>query len=600
MSIQLKIGFDGGRIDLYVNETDTIGWIKRQISEQQSISVSQQRLLYRGKALDNEQSVAYYNMRDLDNLILQRQATSRQFWISLVYFGSFVGLGLFMGAPGPILKQLEQQTNSTLAAVSFVFSARAIGYIIGSIVFGLLSDKYASYYREHGEFTSPCWPCRPHHLYGICLMVLSVCMSLIIYVHNIESLTIIMAITGMCSGGIDCFGNVLLLSLFDTDNEKDDLVAPYMQFLHFAFAIGAFLSPLIIELSFVISADSSYRIAFWIMSGEAVLFGLLILFITTPLRHKAALHSALSTASTHTVSNAQHIGVTVVPPVQQHSAADADERSSILSDNKSDHHGGKQPRQQGPPQRASSYGSFDQSASAQHGGAGHGNEASMGTNTSDGEHTSSSNSSASNAQCRHLCYRIFVVLSCAFFLAVYVGSEVAFGGYITTYSMQHLQASDSVGRYMSAVYWGGLSFGRLAAVYISKKLRPIHMLIFDLLGCFVAASILYIFESSLTATWCTSVLYGFFMASIFPCIFLIAEETVKIDGKYASIMIFGASLGEFIIPTTEGNLMHYFGVDKFSQITMVLVLILFAVMLALFAAIYFSDIAKKIKRFFSI
>merc|ERR1712228_1071193 len=152
--------------------------------------------------------------------------------------------------------------------------------------------------------------------------------------------------------------------------------------------------------------------------------------------------------------------------------------------------------------------------------------------------------------------------------------------------------------YVNSVYWGGLAFGRLSAVYISKKMNPLYMLILDLLGCFVAALLLFMFDADVNAAWIGSGLFGFSMASIFPCIFLIAEQTVKVDGKYASLMIFGASCGEFIIPWTEGNLMHTFGVKHFAAITVVLVIILFCVMLLLLLGIYADDIKKKVVEFF--
>merc|ERR1719242_2254171 len=149
----------------------------------------------------------------------------------------------------------------------------------------------------------------------------------------------------------------------------------------------------------------------------------------------------------------------------------------------------------------------------------------------------------------YLQYRIFVILSCAIFLGVYVGSEVSFGAYITSYASESLNISISSGIYMTSVYWGGLALGRLALVFISKRIKPLYMLVIDLLGCFVASSLLF-FNDDVDIAWIGSGLFGFFMASIFPCIFLIAEQTVKVDGKYASIMIFGASCGEFIIPWT--------------------------------------------------
>ena len=528
-SIRLDIEYNERMIELNVDRNSKISFIKNEIYEKECILISQQKLLFEGRRLNNNRSLAYYNICNNNSLILEKQATSRQFWISFIYFGSFIGLGLFMGSPGPILKQLQYQTLSSLKLISFIFSARAIGYIIGSIIFGLISDKYAQYYNKYGKFNNKCYPFRPHYLFCICLILLSFSMSILIYIDNIISLIIIMNITGICSGGIDCFGNVLLLTLFDTDNEKDILVAPYMQLLHFAFAIGAFLSPLIIQLS--IYKYNTYQYAFWLMSIESIIFAIIILFIDTPLRKR----KKKTTSSTATTNNKYIIN----------------------------------------------YGSFDE------------------TSSSSSTVTTTTTTTTTKTKSTYY-YRIFIVLSCAIFLGIYVGSEVSFGGYITIYSINYLNTSQSIGRYINSIYWGGLSFGRLSSVYISKKLKPIYMLIFDLFGCFIASSILYLFNKSINFALIASILYGFFMASIFPSIFLIAEQTVKVDGRYASIMIFGASCGEFIIPAIEGNLINDFGEKYFNSITIILVIILFIVFIILLFAIYFSDIYKKIKNFFCV
>jgi len=126
------------------------------------------------------------------------------------------------------------------------------------------------------------------------------------------------------------------------------------------------------------------------------------------------------------------------------------------------------------------------------------------------------------------------------------------------------------------------------------------MLVLDLVGCFAAAAVLFVMRDNENAVWVASVLYGVFMASIFPCIFLVAEHAVRVDGRLASIMIFGASVGEFIIPTAEGNLMGYFGVQYFSWITMGLVVMLFFLLLILCVLIYLKGIKRKVSGFFAV
>lgn len=180
-------------------------------------------------------------------------------------------------------------------------------------------------------------------------------------------------------------------------------------------------------------------------------------------------------------------------------------------------------------------------------------------------------------------YRIFIVVLCAVFLAVYVGSEVGFAAYVTTYGMKYLMTSSAVARYLSSAFWAGLAVGRLCAVPVSKYVHPILMLMVDLLGCLVVSLVFVLFldYDRLMVTWITSVVYGFFMAPIFPCVFLIAEDMITVNGKYAGLFIFGSGIGEFFIPTIEGNIMDYFGIQKFAYFTLGLSGVLFFMCLVL-------------------
>merc|ERR1712154_349660 len=102
---------------------------------------------------------------------------------------------------------------------------------------------------------------------------------------------------------------------------------------------------------------------------------------------------------------------------------------------------------------------------------------------------------------------------------------------------------------------GGLSVGRLCAVFLAKKLKTLHMLLLNISGLLIGNILLIIFSQSVTMGYIGSFIYGFGMSSMFPSVFLFGEETLSVNGKFASLMVFGASIGEFIIPTLLGNMM---------------------------------------------
>ena len=69
-------------------------------------------------------------------------------------------------------------------------------------------------------------------------------------------------------------------------------------------------------------------------------------------------------------------------------------------------------------------------------------------------------------------------------------------------------------------------------------------------------------------------IYGLSMASTFPTTFILAENTIKINGKIASFMIFGGATGELVIPLIVGNILDYYGIGSFVMVTFVLSMIM--------------------------
>ena len=74
------------------------------------------------------------------------------------------------------------------------------------------------------------------------------------------------------------------------------------------------------------------------------------------------------------------------------------------------------------------------------------------------------------------------------FLLLYVGFEVAYGGYIFAFGSKTMSKGNAA--YLTSVFWGSFAFGRLLSIPVSRYVSSSRMLVFDLLGGFVAASIL--------------------------------------------------------------------------------------------------------------
>ena len=158
--------------------------------------------------------------------------------IAVAYYASYVLLGLMLTCIGPSLDALQAQSRSTTEAIALLFTANAVGYIVGSLLAGRL------YARIPGNRVLPA-----------ALLVLAVLTATVPWLGSLELLVVVFALIGIPLGVIDVGGNTLLVWLYG------DAVPPYMNALHLSFGIGAFLGPLLFDR--VAVATGNAAVTFW-------------------------------------------------------------------------------------------------------------------------------------------------------------------------------------------------------------------------------------------------------------------------------------------------------------------------------------------------
>ena len=157
------------------------------------------------------------------------------------YFASYIALGMMGAALGPTLPSLADNTQTQLSGISFLFTAHAFGYLIGSFQGGRLYDRM---------------PGNP--LMVGAMVVAAICLTLVPLIPVLWLLLIVVAILGIAGGVIDVGGNVLLVW------EHGRQVGPYMNGLHFFFGLGAFIMPLLVSVSLSTSGDVNW--AYWALA----------------------------------------------------------------------------------------------------------------------------------------------------------------------------------------------------------------------------------------------------------------------------------------------------------------------------------------------
>ncbi|PVD30383.1 hypothetical protein C0Q70_09648 [Pomacea canaliculata] len=147
-----------------------------------------------------------------------RRRCLRTLWLGL----SFCALGFAVGQRGPAFLDIQIITQTDVKSASFFFTAASVGYLVGSLTAGMVYDKLNKSLLLIMSllglsFTTIALPwCSPY--------------VLMIMIHFLCS---------MCAGSVDTVGNAELVRIWGNEGEMA------MQFLHFAFAFGGVISPLI-------------------------------------------------------------------------------------------------------------------------------------------------------------------------------------------------------------------------------------------------------------------------------------------------------------------------------------------------------------------
>jgi FHS family Na+ dependent glucose MFS transporter 1 len=142
---------------------------------------------------------------------------------------------------GPALPYLAEHTGSLVGEVSILFTAKAGGYLLGSIVGGRLYDRI------------------PGHLVAFTAIIgIATTLALSPIIPLLWVLATILFILGMFEGALDVGCNAMLVWVHGRE------VGPYMNALHFFFGIGTFIAPIIIAQSVLWSGEINW--GFWVIA----------------------------------------------------------------------------------------------------------------------------------------------------------------------------------------------------------------------------------------------------------------------------------------------------------------------------------------------
>ena len=171
---------------------------------------------------------------------------------TLMYYWLFICLGLSIGLVGPTLPSLANQTQTLVGDLGAVFTASAVGALLGTLFGGRLFDRV-----------------RGHRALGIAQLASAALIALYPVIPSAWVLLVVVGFKGLTDGFINTGANTLLVW---THREKS---SPFMNALHFFFGLGAFLAPILVAQA--IDIPGGYRYAFWVLAVFSGLAGLFML-----------------------------------------------------------------------------------------------------------------------------------------------------------------------------------------------------------------------------------------------------------------------------------------------------------------------------------
>lgn len=151
-----------------------------------------------------------------------------------------------------------------------------------------------------------------------------------------------------------------------------------------------------------------------------------------------------------------------------------------------------------------------------------------------------------------------VVLVVLLFL-LYVGLELGFGNWIYTYAITLNLGTTVTAAYLTSVFWGSFTLGRLLGIWVSTRIRAQMTILIDLIGCAISTIIIMIWRESSVALWIGTFGLGLSMASIFPNIMMLAGERMQITGTITGWFLVGSGAGSMLLPWLLGQIFAYTG-----------------------------------------
>ncbi len=162
---------------------------------------------------------------------------------------------------------------------------------------------------------------------------------------------------------------------------------------------------------------------------------------------------------------------------------------------------------------------------------------------------------------------------------LYVGLELGFGNWIYAYALTLGLETSITAAYLTSVFWGSFTLGRLLGIWVSTRLRSQTILFIDIIGCAISTILIMLWKESSLALWVGTFGLGISMASIFPTLIMLAGERMQITGTITGWFLVGSGAGSMLLPWLIGQIFVRTGPKAMTTVLLVDLAILLIVLL---------------------
>ncbi len=143
----------------------------------------------------------------------------------LIYWVSFLAVGLSMSILGPALSELRETSGSDIGSIGVLFVGQGAGYVVGSLVGGRLFDRFVG-----------------HRVFAASLLTLAAALVVVPLLSSLPGLFVTFVVVGVGGALGDVGANTMLLWELGASGARQ------MNVLHLCFGLGALSAPLLVHL----------------------------------------------------------------------------------------------------------------------------------------------------------------------------------------------------------------------------------------------------------------------------------------------------------------------------------------------------------------